>query len=390
MMLSLVRPLAVIALFVVPSPAAPRPAQSQDATPLVGIPRGPLDPASIVVKYFNPAAFEAGELQGSASELFGGEILLRGVANADGSVENISLPHFVVLRNTLVIRDTAPAAAAIAKLLGELDQTEQARQQQQARQEQISQERAAEVERDNQLHEAAARGEIADTMVQIRPRYVNLATLGSALETFQRQVTYSSANGKPGWVTNSITVVQDAGMVVVCETRDRVDRLVTFAEQVDRPQPQALVSVTLIRAGDGDGASAGGGNRNGGATLPKELTENLRALVPYGSFEPMAVGVLRCSLATERESSMQMDLGGKGDGAFSFIPSAFNPDTGEITLSQCQFTLQLQPEKEGEQGSNHSFTTNLTFKSGEYVVLGAVGARPIFVVLRAELVKKTN
>ena len=85
-----------------------------------------------------------------------------------------------------------------------------------------------------------------------------------------------------------------------------------------------------------------------------------------------------------------MDLGGKGDGNFSFVPAAFNPDTGEITLSQCQFTLQLQPEKEGEPASTHSFTTNLTFKSGEYVVLGAVGARPIFVVLRAELVKKTN
>jgi hypothetical protein len=85
-----------------------------------------------------------------------------------------------------------------------------------------------------------------------------------------------------------------------------------------------------------------------------------------------------------------MDLGERGSATFSFVPEAFNADTGELTLSQCQFNLQLAPERAGQNETSHSFTTNLTFRSGEYVVLGAVGARPIFVVLKAELVRKST
>jgi len=105
MITSLLRPLAAAALFALPQ-------QSQESTPLLGIPRGPLDPTAIVVKYFNPVAIDAGEMLSSASELFGGEIQVVGSTPGDNGAPVASLPHFVVLRNTLVIRDTAPAATA--------------------------------------------------------------------------------------------------------------------------------------------------------------------------------------------------------------------------------------------------------------------------------------
>jgi hypothetical protein len=376
-------PLAVALVVALPQ-SDPR--QGQEATPLFVPSREPLDPATVVVRYFNPVTIEAQELVGCANELFGGELKLRAGAHPDEG--EVVLPRFVVLRNTLVIRDTSPAVASIAKLLGELDAAEQVRQREQAQAERQAQVRAAEDEREQAQQSAFARGELADTMVEIRPRYVSLATLISALEPFQRQVTYTSG-GTPGWVTNSVTQMPDAQMVVVCESRERADRLVKLVDQIDRPQPQALVSVTLIRASEGDG-----GERRGAGSLPKELTENLRQLVPYGAFEPLAVGILRCSLATGRQSELRMDLGkgvgGKGVGSFSFIPEAYSAETGEVTLSECHFSLDLPPEREGEEGASHSFMTNLTFKSGEYVVLGAVGARPIFVVLRAEPVKRTN
>lgn len=381
-MIALLRPLAVALVVIAALPsAAPQP--SQEAAPPLGLPRGPLDPTTIVVRYFHPVSIDAGEMVESVSQLFGADLTLRGEPQADGAVEPVTLPRFVVLRNTIVIRDTAPVTAAIEKLMNELDSAEQVRQRQQEQQELQAQDRNAANERDREIQGALMRGELADTSMEIRPRYVTLATLGSALEPFQRQVTYAVGNG-PGWVTNSVTSMPDAQMIVVCETRARADRLAKLVEQIDRPQPQTLVSVTLIRASDGESDK-----RRGAGSLPKELTENLSQLVPYSQFEPLAVGILRCSLATGRQSDLQMDLG-KGTGTFSFIPEAYNSDTGEITLSQCQFSLQLPPERDGEEGASHSFTTNLTFKSGEYVVLGAVGARPIFVVLRAEPVKKST
>ncbi len=375
------RPLAVAALGVLPCFAqdAGSPAAGAGFAPI----RGPLEPDSVVIKYFTPVAYDAGEMSSSAASLFGETISVRvrraGAGSGDADVETTDVPHFVVLRNTIVIRDTAPAAQQIAQLLAELDQTEKKRGEESARRDAELAQRQADLDRDNQQRELVLSGEIADTMLQIRPRYVALDTLNTALAPFQRQVTFTS-NGRSSWTTNNITAVPDAQMFVVCESKERAQQLQQLVEQIDRPQAQAVVSVTLIRAAD----------KPVDSTLPRELVDNLRALVPYSAFEPLSVGILRCSLATGRQSDLSMDLGERGSATFSFNPEAFNPDTGELTLSQCTFSLQLAPERPGMNETSHSFTTNLTFRSGEYVVLGAVGARPIFVVLKAELVRKST
>jgi hypothetical protein len=374
-----VRPLAVAALCVLPCGA-----QQDGASQAVGFGpgRGPLEPDSIVVKYFTPVAYDAGEMANSATSLFGETIRVSthappGVARSDTFVE---LPHFVVLRNTIVIRDTAAAAQQIAQLLGELDQAEKKRADAAASRDAEQQHQQAALEIENQKSEIIMRGEAADTMIQIRPRYVSLDTINTALASFQRQVSFTR-NGQVAWTTtNNITAVPDAQMLVLCESKERAAQLTQLVDQIDRPQPQAVVSVTLIRASD----------KPVDSNLPRELVDNLSALVPYGAFEPLTVGILRCSLATGRQSELSMDLGERGSATFSFVPEAFNADTGELTLSQCQFNLQLAPERAGQNETSHSFTTNLTFRSGEYVELGAVGARPIFVVLKAELVRKST
>ena len=373
------RPLAAAALLVLPCGA-----QETGAPPVPGSGqgRGRLDPESVVVKYFTPVAYDAGEMASSATSLFGETIQVstRAPAGSAPSDTFVELPHFVVLRNTIVIRDTAATAQQIAQLLGELDLTEKKRVDEAAKREAEEQARQVEVEIANQQRDLAARGEVADTMLQIRPRYVSLDTINAALAPFQRQVTFTS-NGRSSWTTNNVTAVPDAQMLVLCESKERAAQLTQLVDQIDRPQPQAVVSVTLIRAADKGAADS---------TLPRELVDNLRSLVPYSAFEPLTVGILRCSLATGRQSELSMDLAERGSATFSFNPEAFNPDTGELTLSQCTFSLQLAPERPGMNETSHSFTTNLTFRSGEYVVLGAVGARPIFVVLKAELVRKSS
>ena len=371
--------IAIAALCVLPCGA-----QEGGSNPSAGIgqDRGPLDPASIVVKYFTPAAYDAGEMASSASSLFGETISVR-VHPPDGDpaeFHTTELPHFIVLRNTIVIRDTAAAATQIAQLLGELDQAEKKRADEIAKRDADQQLRDVEVQLENQQREIVQRGESADTMVQIRPRYVSLDSINAALAPFQRQVTFMK-DGRCAWTTNNITTVPDAQMVVLCESKERTAQLTQLVDQIDRPQPQAVVSVTLIRAADKGAVES---------NLPRDLVDNLRALVPYGAFEPMTVGILRCSLATGRQSDLSMDLAERGSANFSFVPEAFNADTGELTLSQCTFHLELAPERPQTNGTTHSFTTNLTFRSGEYVVLGAVGAKPIFVVLRAELVRKST
>jgi len=185
----LFRPIAVAALCVLPCGA-----QEGGSNPSAGIgqDRGPLDPASIVVKYFTPAAYDAGEMASSVSSLFGETISVR-VHPPDGDpaeIHTTELPHFIVLRNTIVIRDTAAAATQIAQLLGELDQAEKKRADEIAKRDADQQLRDVEVQLENQQREIVQRGESADTMVQIRPRYVSLDSINAALPPPQRQVTF--------------------------------------------------------------------------------------------------------------------------------------------------------------------------------------------------------
>jgi len=369
-MSSLLRPFALSALAAIPCAA-------QDATAILGSARGPIQASQVSVKYFNPIGFDANELAESAGQLFGSEIQVTGEPLPDGSETSVTLPHFVVLRNTIVIRDAPDAAAQIAKLLGDLDQSE--RQHMQDMEKRSAEEAAAATAHElaEQQRDLETRGQVADSTIEIRPRYVSLDTLFSALAPFQRDVTFCS-NGRAAWTTINISQVPDAQLLVLSESQDRIEQMRGLIDQIDRPQPQAVVSVTLIRASD----------KGNDSNLPKDLVENLKSLIPYGAFEPLSIGVLRCSLATGQQSELQMDLGEKGGATFSFVPAAFNPDTGEIALSQCNFNLQLNPDHENGSASSQSFTTHLTFKSGEYVVLGAVGLKPVFVVLRAELVRK--
>lgn len=370
--------------------AARAPAQS--STEQNGLMHGPVAVSEVAIKYFTPIAYEAPELANAAAELFGAEVQLRRAAkdeNGATTEEIFGLPHFIVLRNSILIRDVPAVAEQIAKVLAELDQGERERMDRAAQLQRAEEAKQAELARreqeDAEAHQRleeqramAERGEIADTMLQIHPRYVPISTIESALQPFQRQVAFTQ-DGKNPWLTTSITQIAETQMLVICETRERAAQLKELVEQVDRPQPQAVISVMLIQAADSGHPS----------NLPGDLTDNLHALVPAESFQPLSTGVLRASLANGRTCDLQMDLGVRGNWSLHFTPEAFNPETGEITLAECQFSLQLAPERANEPQTNQSFTTNLIFKAGEYVVLGAVGVKPVFIVVRAEILKKS-
>jgi hypothetical protein len=366
-MRTLIGPLVLAALSALPTAA-------QDASSVLGAARGVVPSDKLSIAYFNPTAYDASELAESAAGLFGGEIRVTAEPNAGEAGGEVSLPHFVVLRNTIAVRDLPDAAERIVKMLRQLDETEKEHLDQEAKR--AAQQAAAETQQqlDAQQREIELRGEIADTTVEVRPRYVSIETIVSALAPFERQVSFCS-NGRIAWSTQNVSQVPDAHMLVLCDSKDRIEQMQKLVDQIDRPQPQALVSVTLIRASDKNDPN-----------LPKELVENLRRLIPYDSFEPISTGVLRCSLATGQQCELTMDLEEKGQANFNFIPAAFNPDTRELTLTQCIFNLQLGPDRPNAPASTHSFTTNLTFQSGQYIVVGAVGLRSVFVVLRAELI----
>jgi hypothetical protein len=303
--------------------------------------------SSLTVTTYTPRAFVIDELTQAASSLFGDHVVID-TSDAAGNSGFYTIQHFVQLGDLLLIRDTAHEAARIVATLQSLEDAELARR------------KAAKAQDDST--EAGFLLEL--TTAEVRPRYVSLDTLSTALESYQRRVQRG-----PDTLVN-LKPVPEAGFLLVTDTAERLKEIAALVERIDKPLPQMLVTAMLIEAG-------------GSYPLPKEVAASLAELVPDTEFGAASIGVLRCAASSGRQSQIKMDLGG-GDGwSLAFFPEAYDPQTGELSLGECKFELRRTMAHPQPQ-SIQSFTTSLSLRAGEHVVLGAVGIDPTFVVVRFE------
>lgn len=296
------------------------------------------DRTSLTIAYFTPEHGDAHELVGAASQLFGQQTTVR-----DSLTRQLStVSRFYSLGGAIVIRDRVTEIEPIVEFLRNLDRS---------------------------LAGSGSAGARAPELVELSysPRYITPESALSALASFQRRLPSLSASSGQGTTSGAlnITLVPDQSMLVVRDTAEQIQAMQRVLETVDISRPQLTLLCYLLRGTSEPGA---------GAVAPAELTGNLSELVPFEHFELVKMGLLRTAVTTSREISLQMNTD-EATYLLSMSPTAYHPEQQELTLSNCKFAIQSRSE------AGASFQTSTSIRAGEYTVLGAVGAAPIFVVL---------
>jgi hypothetical protein len=161
-------------------------------------------------------------------------------------------------------------------------------------------------------------------------------------------------------------------MLLVHENPERLAEIRARLATVDVPVPQATFSYLIVR---GHRTGAAGDASSG---LPDELTRDLQAMIPVQRLELVASGVLRASLQSDFGIETDFDVNTRFE--LRARPSAFDRESGELTLHECRFRATTR-DPQSDQG----FETALSLRPGEYTVIGSTGSDPLFVVLRMQL-----
>jgi hypothetical protein len=192
------------------------------------------------------------------------------------------------------------------------------------------------------------------------PRNVSLDNLSESLQPFRHEV-----RDEDGAVVMNITFVEAPARIVLRDTAGNIERIQELLQRFDVPAPQLMLHCWLLRGADqGDGTD-----------LPSDLTDNLRRLVPYRDFETASTAMLRVSIVGGQEQRLRgrferFDEEQRFE--LSLVPAGYDAHSQTLTLRQCKF----------ESTTGQEFSTAAVVKLDEYVVLGAAGSDPLFVVLR--------
>lgn len=237
-----------------------------------------------------------------------------------------------------------------------------------------------------------SRGEIAETMAQLReldalyeePGEGGGRASGGELLTFQlshiaigqaegalfslfRAVTPTPAGA--GEAPPTLSFVPERNLVLVRGTKAQVREAKTVLERLDVPRPRVMLSCYVVAGAE----SAGGDGR-----VPADLAADLGQLVPYAGFDLLSSAFLPSDTSGPLRLKVELD-GRDGDLELSMRPVAYDADTGTLTLGTVDFELSLL---EDSRKNRRAFTTSTNLRNGEYTVLGAVGADPVFVVIK--------
>jgi hypothetical protein len=201
-------------------------------------------------------------------------------------------------------------------------------------------------------------------LFEYRPRFLSLHAVADSLEPFNRQnVVYREVDDERFEVI-ALTPAWSRGMMIVRDTSESVAQIKAFLERIDVPAPHVTVSCLVLKATRSDG-----GNRD----LPAELVEHLSQLVPYDQFELLTMGLVQSAVSPDMEMMINMPLPSDGlECSLSMQVEAFDEIESALTLQEARFSV----------GLSLKFATRVTLHQDEYVVLGASGREPVFVVMR--------
>ncbi|MHC5211342.1 MAG: hypothetical protein ACYTG2_11540 [Planctomycetota bacterium] len=208
-------------------------------------------------------------------------------------------------------------------------------------------------------------------VVEYEPQYIPTNALLEVLSPLRRQIPQPSIlksrgqqPGQGGWVQN-VTGISQPATIVLRDTRENVEEMLALMKRLDVAPPQAQLTCWLLR----------GAEEETDSRLPGELVQNLSRLVPTEHFEQLSMSMISTSVQPGQPQRLVSDFSNFGERArfeLDLISSGFDRSAGVLPLTRCRF----------EATSGQEFETSVTLKAGEYTVLGAAGADPLFVVLK--------
>jgi len=201
------------------------------------------------------------------------------------------------------------------------------------------------------------------------------------VETFRYQVRHAPLDSvldglrgafqgpQRGPVPASIGSIEDRSTVVFRGSPEEVKEVRQLVEALDVPLPQLLITLYVIEGVEKADADP---------RLPADLTRDLATLVPYEAFSALSMGFLPTDTVSplELQSSFEAE---SGEFKLEMHPQAHDAESGTLTFGRIEFeAMRLE-----ESGKNRlMFHTSTSLRKGQYTVLGAVGADPVFVVAK--------
>lgn len=281
--------------------------------------------SEVVALTFSPQHLDAAALYNAARGMLGGHVIV--TDDETGTVSQRT--NLQAVGNTLVIFDLPKAAKRHYELLEKLD-----------------------------FEAGTAKPEQpSEVTVEYRPRYLSRNAIAEILQPFNDLAWISQAHA--------------AGVLVMRSDPDTLAKMKALLARVDVPSPQVMLTCYLISPSE-----------EADPRLPAELTRGLSELTRIEGFQQRAFGMVRSAIEPQTRISMLLDA---TEEAFSLeiIPTAMD-EANALTLSSVSLV-----SRNSRFGSGASlFQTSTSIASGEYTVLGAAGADPYFVVLRATPVRR--
>lgn len=316
----------------------PAQAQEEGQKRMSQAPQG-LAMEDLALSSFSPKHADPADLFDAAAQFHKRSVLVQ--SGPDRSVRAVS--NMTLFGRTILVLDQPGEVPRILETLQQLDGIEEAR-----------------------FREARDAGEAAPEparrfeTIQYSPRFVSVTTAALALEPFRRDLLLLGEQGEQYQRAN-LTVLREAGMLVVRDTAENLGRMREVLASVDRPAPQVLVEVQLLEETEGAGQG-----------LPGELRTGLEELLGTASFQEVAASSLRVSVQPEQE--VELLLQGQVAWRLQFECSVFDAETGTLALSDCALR---------EEGARSPlFVTSCSVRAGEYTLLGAAGGKRLLTVLR--------
>jgi hypothetical protein len=195
--------------------------------------------------------------------------------------------------------------------------------------------------------------------VEYRPKHVPLHSLGESLQPFRNVMDGGH---------QSVTAIQSRGILVLRDTPSKVQEVLDFLAVTDRPTPQVLVTTFLVKPVFAYSQGAATPTNQG---LPGDLVRDLAPLLSATSLSRLATGMVRVETGNDRGTTLNLESPELGMFEFNFTASAYSPEDKTLTLDSCTLV------KNGKV----AFDTRTSVSTEEYVVLGATGPNPAYLVI---------